>query len=407
MKKKTIAAAVILLIFSLGIQLRTAGAEDAVEVISQEVEYTFGDEMAFRIQFSSSMRVVDLTLFIQAPDVPTFVGSVSIPEQGSGYFLYELSQRPLPAFSNINYYYQFTLSSGGTVNSPPYNLTYLDNRFNWQELDEGQFKIYWYQGEITLAQEVRDAAVQGQEKILQLLQQPADNQPITVFIYASEEDLQTTLSSIGQTWVSGHADPALGSMVVALPAAIDRPLEIQRLIPHELTHIMLYRFMGAEYQYLPAWFSEGLASLMEAYTLPEYELALERAHAAHDLIPFAHICQAFPADADLALLSYAQSESLVRYLKQQYGLPALQAMIYAYDQGVSCDRGVENALGLTLTELEKEWQQAVFGEGRILLYIYVLGAVLLVLVLTLGIFLYSKLRTIPKEEDWGDDEPAA
>jgi hypothetical protein len=74
---------------------------------------------------------------------------------------------------------------------------------------------------------------------------------------------------------------------------------------------------------------------------------------------------------------------------------------------VSCDRGVENALGLTLTELEKEWQQAVFGEGRILLYIYVLGAVLLVLVLTLGIFLYSKLRTIPKEEDWGDDEPAA
>jgi len=346
-----------------------------------------------------------VTLFIQVSGVPTFVGAVSFTDEGKGYFTYDLSQRPLPAFANVNYSYQFVLSDGGMVDSPTYSFTYLDNRFNWQELIEEPFHIFWYEGEIILAQDVLDAADEGQEKILELLQQPPDSQPITIFIYGSEEDLQSSLNSIGQGWVGGHADPARGSVVVALPPAVDQPLEIQRLIPHELTHIYLYRFMGVEYEYLPAWFNEGLASRMEAYSLPEYDLILERASSGNDLIPIAHICQAFPVDPDLALLSYAQADSLVDYLSRQYGLPALQSLIYAYDKGLSCERGVETALGMTLTDLDKEWHMATFGRGRALSLIYFLIVVLLVLVVGLAVFIFSRMRDNPVREDWGDDDP--
>ncbi len=403
--KKTLPISLILITVLLSSFFSTVGAQTPVEILTQQMEYEFGAELSFQIEFSSSSSVESLTLFIQVSGVSTFVGAVSFTDEGKGYFTYDLSQRPLPAFANVSYYYQFVLTDGGMVDSPTYNFTYLDNRFNWQELIEEPFKIFWYEGEIILAQEVLDAAVEGQEKILELLQQPPDSQPITIFIYGSEEDLQSSLNSIGQSWVSGHADPARGSVVVALPPAVDQPLEIQRLIPHELTHIYLYRFMGAEYEYLPAWFNEGLASRMEAYSLPEYDLILDRAYSGNDLIPMAHICQAFPVDPDLVLLSYAQADSLVDYLRRQYGLPALQSLIFAYDQGLSCERGVEIALGLTLADLDKEWQQATFGGGRILLLIYILIAVLLVLIVGIAFFIFSRTRDNPEREDWGDDDP--
>jgi hypothetical protein len=401
---KKIILATLLIGFILGFAIPGAGAQESGEILSQDAQYTFGEELNFEINFSPDLEVESLTIFIQAVGIPTFVGAVSVPDQGQGYFSYNLAERPLPVFSAITYYYQFELIGGEIMDSPTYNFTYLDNRFNWQELVGEPFKIYWYEGDITLAQEVLDAAMEGQQRILELLQQPPDNQPITIFIYESEQDLQTSLANIGQDWVSGHADPAQGAMVVALPPAIDQPLEIQRLIPHELTHIFLYRFMGSEYQYLPAWLSEGLASQMEAYSLPEYEIVLENAHSENDLIPLAHICQAFPADQDLALLAYAQADSVVNYLQREYGLQALQALIYTYDQGVSCERGVEASLGLTIQDLDREWQQAVFGGGNLFLLIYILGAVLLVIILGLVYFIGSRMKSDPAEEDWGEDD---
>jgi hypothetical protein len=379
-------------------------AQDSVTVLDQEVAYSFGDQITFRLSYESETSVESITLIIQSPGLPSFVGAVSIKADGEGSFVYKVSDRPLPAFSSIGYSYQFTLANGELVSSPTFRFTYLDNRFNWQELIGEPFRIYWYEGEIMLAQDVLDAALAGQTKTLELLQQPPDLQPIVIFIYSSEEDLQSTLTFIGQNWISGYADPARGSIVVALPSAVDQPLEIQRLIPHEIAHILLYRFMGAEFEYLPAWLNEGIASQMEIYTLPEYDLVLDRAYEGRDLIPTIHLCEAFPPDGDLAFLAYAQSDSLVEYIQNEYGLPGLQALIYAYDQGVSCEQGVELALGLTLQDLEKDWLLERFNRGSLQLLINILTAVLLALVIGLGTYIYMKVRKDPDEGDWDKNE---
>ncbi len=402
--KKIFSLLLILIILSLAPVLNSARAEGLVEVVDQSVEYSFGDEISFQIEYESDQPIESITLSIHAPGLPTFVGAVSIPADGEGYFVYVVSERPLPAFASISYDYQFILGSGEIVESPDYEFTYLDNRYNWQELIEEPFKIYWYEGEITLAQEVLDAALQGQTKALEMLMQPPDSQPIVIFIYGSDEELQSSLAVIGQSWVSGYADPARSSVVVALPTAVSQPLEIQRLIPHEISHILLYRFMGAEFSYLPAWLNEGFASQMEIYSLPEYDLVLERAYGDRDLIPFLHLCQAFPTDPELALLAYAQSDALVEYIQREYGLPGLQSLIYAYDQGVSCERGVEMALGITLDTLDKEWQRDTFAQGTLLLYIYLLAGLLLVLILGLGGFIIYKTRNNPSKGDWDENE---
>lgn len=403
MRKISTALFVLLMVSSFPLW-NSVQAQGKVEIIDHSVEYSFGDEIAFQIEFLSDQPVESITLSVQAPGLPTFVGAVSTPAEGIGNFIYILSERPLPAFTSITYDYQFFLESGEILESPEYQFTYLDNRFNWQELIEEPFKIYWYEGEITLAQEVLDAAVHGQNRTLDLLKQPPDSQPIVIFIYGSESDLQSSLSTIGQSWVSGYADPARGSVVVALPPAVDQPLEIQRLIPHEISHILLYRFMGAEFSYLPAWLNEGFASQVEIYSLPEYDLILERMYAERGLIPFLHLCQGFPVDSELAMLAYAQSDALVDYIQREYGLPGLQSLIYAYDQGVSCERGVEMALGIDLQTLEKDWQRDTFAQGTIKLLIYGLAGLLVLLISGLGGFILYKTRKDNSPEDWDENE---
>jgi hypothetical protein len=83
----------------------------------------------------------------------------------------------------------------------------------------------------------------------------------------------------------------------------------------------------------------------------------------------------------------------------------LQTLINAYDQGVSCERGVEISLGVTLESLEKSWKRDTFARDTYLTYIYILGGVLIVLVIALAVFVYLKIREDPVEEDWGNDEP--
>ena len=399
--KKTLALLILLLTMTAPLSVQ---AEDGIEVLDEGVEYTFGGELVFQIELESEVPVNQITLVLQAPGISTFVGEALFTPPGQAQFVYNLAQRPLPAFSNITYSYHLTLENGESVETPIYSFTYLDNRYNWQELIEEPFHIYWYEGEIILAQEVRDAAVSGLEQVLELLQQPAENKPIVIFIYSSEEELQSTLASVGQTWVGGHADPGLGSIVVSLPPGVDQSLEIQRLIPHEIAHILLYRFMGNEYQYLPAWVNEGIASQMEVFSRPDYDLILEKAEGERGLIPFAHLCIAFPVDSDLVLLSYAQSNSMLDYIQREYGVTGIQAMIYAYDQGVSCERGVEVALGITLEELEKDWKQDVFSRGRYLTYIIILSGILLVSLIILGVFIFSKFQGSQIEQEWDDSE---
>jgi hypothetical protein len=143
---------------------------------------------------------------------------------------------------------------------------------------------------------------------------------------------------------------------------------------------------------------------MEIYSLPEYDLILDRANEEDELIPFSYLCEAFPPDEDQAFLAYAQADSLVEYIQNKYGLSGLQSLIYAYDQGVSCERGVEFSLGISLQELEQDWLLDRFNRVTYLILIYVLAAVFVALVIGLWIFLYLKTRKDPVAVEWDENE---
>lgn len=136
---------------------------------------------------------------------------------------------------------------------------------------------------------------------------------------------------------------------------------MERQIPHELMHVALNYTDAHAYANFPAWFNEGLASLVELYPNPDYESLVENAYESGELIPIAALCESFPSAPQQALLAYAQSASFTQYLSDQFGKPGFNRMMAAYAAGMDCERGFEEALGSSLSTLEESWQRSRFA----------------------------------------------
>ena len=75
------------------------------------------------------------------------------------------------------------------------------------------------------------------------------------------------------------------------------------------------------------------------------------------------LCNTFPREAASALLSYAQSYSFTRYLRDAYGTTGLQSLITSYANGLDCEKGAQAALDKSLTQLEREWRRDALAEN--------------------------------------------
>ncbi len=216
-------------------------------------------------------------------------------------------------------------------------------------------------GDISFGQAAFDAANAGYQAIQALIPITPGN-PIQIYIYSSAADVQNTLNLGGTTWLGGHASPDLGVVLVSIVPGETQTIEMERQIPHELAHVLLYRLAGPAYANLPTWLMEGIASQAERYPNANYAQVLNVSTQNKALLPLSDLCGPFPADASGATLAYAESDSFTRYVHETYGTSSLQEIIQAYADGLTCEQGVERAFGLPLAELELRWRQAVLGE---------------------------------------------
>jgi hypothetical protein len=356
------------LLFFVGLlpSYQPADSSPEIQVLDPQVTYTFGEEVVFEATIQSDSYIESAALFIQQESsTNAIVQPSTIGPFGKITTILDLSQSALRAFSQVSYWYQITLENGNTHISDPFTFFFEDNNFEWEVLESNRFHIHWYEDDLTFAQTVLNSANEGLERIRSFLQVP-EPKGIDIYVYANAMDLQKTVMTSGQAWISGHADPDLGVIVVSLPPGPARVFETKRQIPHELMHVMLYETLGPSYRNLPKWLNEGLASISELSPNPDYQLLLNHAYENESLIALSELCASFPVDASNFLLSYAESASFTWYLHQHYGNAGLEALLSEYDNGVGCERGIENALGDSLSNLEQDWRRAIFNENALL-----------------------------------------
>lgn len=362
--------------------LRAPKEQGGIVLENVGATYRFGEQVIFSAMVKASIPILSasIVIFDEGYGV-TRVQPLVVNGDGSTQFVFDARQNALRPFTFVRWRYEFALTDGTIFQSETFSIRYDDNRFAWQRLESNGLRVFWFQGDSAFAQNALNAALAGVRAINEIF--PVDlNQPIDIFIYPSQNDL----AFLGaETWTAGHADAALGVALVAIETGLDQSIQMERRIPHELMHVLLYRHIGAGYDNLPAWLREGLATMVEINPSVEYDRSLLDAGARGTLIPLLDLCASFPSQPDSAFLAYAESRSFTLYLRNAFGSSKLLELSRAYADGVTCERGVELAYGSSFAQLELNWRQSALGQNawgtalqNMLPYLILCGIVLFV-----------------------------
>jgi hypothetical protein len=362
-KHRTLAFLLLIALVTFGFT-RPPQAEERFDVNNVGVAYDFGQQIIFTARLTSASQITQATIsFRDVNEQNTRVEPLTLNPDGSTAFQYDASQNVIAPFATIVFSFQATFADGKNASSPAYYFKYSDNRFSWKTLIDGPVSVNWYNGDDAFGHAALDAARASLNNLSQVVTVSL-NQPVDVYVYANISDLQSALTIGGKTWVAGHADPSVSAIMVSVSPGETQTIELQRQVPHELAHVMLYRSVGSVgYGRLPAWLNEGLASSAELYPNPDYARALTLASKNHTLKNLNDLCASFPADSGSAFLAYAESESFVRYLRSTYGDTGMVALIKSYADGLDCDLGAMRALGTPLDQLDTRWREAALGQN--------------------------------------------
>jgi hypothetical protein len=334
--------------------------------IENHWDYAFGSQVTISAKIPPEYAgwLVFVSLQSQG-DAQATLGEAQVNGEQAIY-VQDLASKPLRAFSQVSYWFTLQSPDGKQqLTSKKYVFSYEDNRYQWKELQDAPFSVHWYDGDLAYGQMLLDTARNGAEKGLGLLPF-ASFDPVNIYVYASGAEMQATQRLVNLNLIAGHASPDLHLVVVSIPPGVDQRLEMERQIPHELMHILLYQMYGSGYAHLPVWLNEGLASINEIFRNPDYPVLLDNANQKGALIPLNALCGGFPLDASNFYLSYAQSESFVRFLYDRLGSSGMKSLLDAYADGLGCEQGMQRATGQTLSEAEKDWKALTFGAQSIL-----------------------------------------
>jgi hypothetical protein len=263
--------------------------------------------------------------------------------------------------TEFHYYWKATDAAGRVAESPEQVWVYEDNRFTWQAVRTDRIAVYWYEGEQSFGQDVLDTA----SRTLDRLEKDAGvraSQPIRIYLYASNSDFRGVLGPNASEWIGGQAIPPLGIIVANIAPGDER--EVKRIVPHEVSHVVLYQATHNPYAGNPNWLEEGIAVHNQEVADADFPALVEAAARDGQLIPLRALSSSFPSDADLALLSYAESSSIIDFILQRYGKEGLARLVSVFSEGETSDGAIQRALGVSLDDLEAEWRATLPAAER-------------------------------------------
>jgi hypothetical protein len=373
---------ILILIFAILFPPGDAHAE-GITVTGGGVEYFFAQRMTFRVSARSDADIKSVMVVFRAGSGPERRGAATFAPNKTieAEFVQPLANNALPPFSAVTFWWELSDAAGHKLTTPPQAIEYLDNRFTWQEVAESNVRVRYYAGDAAYARTALSEAQSALAHVNKELQAPLPPR-VEVYLYATLDDLQSALMLTGRDWQGGQARPDLGVVLLAIPPGQEAPAQMKRDIPHEMTHLLVFQATGIGYARVPRWLDEGLASANEELARPAYQLALEVALREGRLFALESLCAPFPADAAEAQLAYAQSQSVVQFIRDRHP-DGIRKLLGAYTGGATCSGGVEQALGYTLGALDLTWRASLGPQGPWLALVNSVGAwVLLVIVVS-------------------------
>jgi hypothetical protein len=274
----------------------------------------------------------------------------------------DLATHYIPPGTQVSYYWTLTAPSGDTVDTPAKTFQMLDAGYNWQSLTDpkGRVSVHWYEGSPSFGRQMLDTATSALDRLEHDINAGLDR-PANIWVYATQDDLIGALPQNIPEWVGGKAFPELALVLAAIPDDETADSEIKRVIPHELSHLVLYQATRNPYNAPPAWLDEGLAVHNQQSHDPSETAALKQAAEEGNLLPLKALSGSFGADEEAALLSYAESRSAIDFIVSdpRFGPEKLARTVAAFKDGVTYDDALKAGLGVTVDDLDALWRASL------------------------------------------------
>ena len=335
----------------------------AIRVDQNEAIADFPKAIHFYITASSSTEIVSVELQF-GTDALSCGESVTraIPEDfTSGISIetdyeWNLSRSgPIPPGTVVWWRWQITDASGEVFTTPEKNLLFTDESQDWLDRESDSILLHWSEGSAAFAEDLLAAGEASMED-LSLLTGVEVETRIQAFIYASSEEMQSA-TLFAPAWSGGLAFGDHNTILVAIhPSSLEWG---RRALAHELAHVMIGRYIFSCIADMPVWLNEGLAMVTEGSLESYYQDLLADAIKNDQLLSVRELGVIFSNEPSLASLGYAQSFSLVSFLKEEYGQELMLSLLDEFRDGVSEDRALEKVYGMDRDGLDRTWRASV------------------------------------------------
>jgi hypothetical protein len=293
------------------------------------------------------------TLNLITPDITD-------PENGSISYLLDLQVYYLPPGIDLVYFWRLTGEDGSTAETERAVASWVDTRFNWTAIETDDVRVSTYDGNPEFAQRILESAQNAVDRIQVELNAELDQQ-VRIWAYRSTDDFAGTQAPNSEQWIAGVAYPSLKVILAVLPPG-DYD-EVGRVVPHEISHQVIHQAIENPYTGLPTWLDEGIAVTYQENGYNHFPDLVKNAADQGALFSVRALNSGFPFDGGGAQLGYAQSYSIVTFIKERFGDEALANLVSAYKNGVSHDEAAIGALGVDLTELDRLWKESLGYKG--------------------------------------------
>jgi len=347
-------------------------AQDGISLLDSSAQIFFPSGLTFNIEAESQNDIVKLRLHYEVDRMtyapvtneawPVFTPSPKVKAQ----WVWDMRKvrMPLPSGATVTYWWTIEDAIGDTLTTPSQIIRFDDLRYDWKKVTSGQISLFRYKGDQSFADKLMAAC----QKALDTLAQDTGvylQQPVSIYIYATPEDLRGAMV-YPQEWTGGVAAYEFGIISIGIPT---NDLNWGKgALAHELGHMVIHQITFSPYgAVLPFWLDEGLAT----YTMyaqggpdPYLQSVLQKAIAQHNLISVRSLASPFSAIPEEAYLSYAESQSLIQFLIENYGRDKMLQLLNLFQVGNTYDDALIQVYGFDQDGLDSMWQEYIYGQTQ-------------------------------------------
>ena len=340
-----------------------ASGQDVIQAVDQSVDYEFRDHLTFNLETDSTVEIVEVELLYRIVGRPaTSRNNADFTPGPAVSARFTLDQtKPenyFPPGTELEYWWRVTDAAGNELKTDRQKLLYLDNRYDWQKLENDRLALYWYEGGDSFGQALFDRA----NLALDTLETDVGiglEDPIKIFIYGNHQDLLGAISTSSQEWTGGQAFTNYGVVVIGVaPSQLNWGLDATT---HEMTHLVIHQATDNPYGDLPRWLDEGIAVYNENQDEldDDFRAVFEQAVANDELMTLRSLSSPFPSDPMQANLAYGQSGATVKFVIDTYGTEAMAQLLDIFSEGAIYDEALQEALGLDTDGLDNAFRASL------------------------------------------------